>query len=306
MIAGIAILTLLCAFSLAAPIVGFFCFIVLPAPVVFYRVALGRKHSGIMLLCSGLLIALFMEGISVNTLFLLTMMGLGYLMGERIEKGDPAEKIIGYAMAQIAAAAAAGLIVYGNISNIGALGLISDYIGKNIDATISLYQEMGMPDDKLRMVVENRSELQNLLIRIVPGMFAAGLLFTSWMNFLISGMLIQKKLGRMPAMAQLNQWKAPDQMVWGIIAGIALILVPAAPLKTLGLNALIVLMTVYFFQGIAIVSFYLEKKKIPLPFRALLYGLIGIQQVLALMVVGLGFFDVWMNFRRIGINNNHE
>ncbi len=34
--------------------------------------------------------------------------------------------------------------------------------------------------------------------------------------------------------------------------------------------------------------------------RMVLYGLIAIQQVVMLVVVGVGFFDTWFNFRKIG------
>jgi uncharacterized protein YybS (DUF2232 family) len=59
-------------------------------------------------------------------------------------------------------------------------------------------------------------------------------------------------------------------------------------------------MTVYFFQGIAIVAFYFEKKQFPRVVRFFLYALIALQQLILLAVIGLGFFDMWVNFRRLG------
>jgi uncharacterized protein YybS (DUF2232 family) len=306
LLAGIAFSTLLCALAVAAPILGFFCFLLLPAPVIFYRIKLGRKPAWIIIFSSLFLITLFMGGLAGDIFFLMGIMGLGYFIGEWIEKGLPVEKIIGYACGQIFIAALFGLIIYGNITNIDPVGVISDYIGKNFDLTISLYKEMGMPDDKLRIILAAKEAILRILIRIVPGLFATGLLFTAWMNFLLSRVMLQKKNIQTLAGAPLIAWKAPEQLVWGMIGSFLLLLIPVEMLKIAGLNGLIIFMTIYFFQGIAIVSFYLEKKKIPVPLRVLFYGLIGIQQILALMVIGLGFFDVWINFRRIGINNNHQ
>jgi uncharacterized protein YybS (DUF2232 family) len=65
------------------------------------------------------------------------------------------------------------------------------------------------------------------------------------------------------------------------------------------MNGLIILMMVYFFGGIAIVSFYFEKKKFPLALRFFLYSLIALQQFILLFVIGLGFFDMWLNFRKL-------
>jgi uncharacterized protein YybS (DUF2232 family) len=67
-----------------------------------------------------------------------------------------------------------------------------------------------------------------------------------------------------------------------------------------GLNGLLVYMVVYFFQGIAIVAFYFRKKQVPRVARLLFYGIIGVQQVVMLAVIGVGFFDTWFNFRKLG------
>jgi uncharacterized protein YybS (DUF2232 family) len=163
-----------------------------------------------------------------------------------------------------------------------------------------------MPDDSIRMIVEVKEEIRQILVRIVPALFTAGILFIGWLNFLVARAMLRRKSIQVLSGEPLNAWKAPEILVWGIIGAAGMLLLPATGLKIVGLNGLIIFMTIYFFQGIAVVSFYLEKKKIPVPLRVLFYGLIGIQQILALMVVGLGIFDVWINFRRIGINNNNQ
>jgi len=306
MLAGIAFSTLLCLLSISAPILGFFCFLLLPAPVIFYRIKLGRNAAAIIILSSSLIAGIAAGDIAGELFFLMGIMGLGYFVGEWIEKGLPIEKIIGYASGQVFIAALCGLIIYGNISNTGAVNVISDYIGKNIELTISLYKEMGMPDDSIRMIVEAKEEIRQILIRITPALFAAGFLFLGWLNFLVARGMLKRKSIHILSGEPLNTWKTPEAMIWGIIGSFAFLLMPVGGLKIIGLNGLIIFMTIYFFQGIAIVSYYLEKKKIPVPLRVLFYGLIGLQQILTLIVVGLGIFDVWINFRKIGVNNNNE
>ena len=100
-----------------------------------------------------------------------------------------------------------------------------------------------------------------------------------------------------PDFGRLNQWKAPEHLVWAVIASGILLLVGDSGLSIIGINGLIILMMIYFFQGIAIVSFYLEKKQLPRFLRILLYGLIAMQQLLLLLVIAVGFFDTWIDFR---------
>ena len=83
-----------------------------------------------------------------------------------------------------------------------------------------------------------------------------------------------------------------------------MLILPYKPLKIIGLNILLVLMTIYFFQGIAIVSFYFEKKQFSRMLRFVLYSLIALQQIVLLVVIGLGIFDMWLNFRKLEIKKD--
>jgi uncharacterized protein YybS (DUF2232 family) len=66
------------------------------------------------------------------------------------------------------------------------------------------------------------------------------------------------------------------------------------------------MMAIYFFQGIAIVSFYFEKKRFPKILRGILYGLIALQQLVLLLVIAAGLFDVWIDFRRMKKGTNQD
>ena len=66
-----------------------------------------------------------------------------------------------------------------------------------------------------------------------------------------------------PSFGRLNLWKAPEYLVWAVIGCGAILLLADKGLKMIGLNGLLILMTVYFFQGIAVVSFFFEKKNFP-------------------------------------------
>jgi uncharacterized protein YybS (DUF2232 family) len=93
--------------------------------------------------------------------------------------------------------------------------------------------------------------------------------------------------------------------VWGVIGCGLIMLFPAAGIRLIGVNGLLVLLTIYFIQGIAIVSFYFEKKRLPRTIRVILYTMIAFQQLLLLIIICIGLFDMWINFRKID-TNKHE
>ena len=145
-----------------------------------------------------------------------------------------------------------------------------------------------------------------MLVRILPSLCAAGLLFSAWLNLLLAKFVLRTETFAYQAFVQLNEWKTPDALVWGVIGCALMLMLPVSFIKMLALNGMVILTIVYFFQGIAIISFYFEKKKIPTAIRALLYGTIIIQQIFLLVIAGIGFFDVWLNFRQLGNNNNKD
>jgi uncharacterized protein YybS (DUF2232 family) len=122
-------------------------------------------------------------------------------------------------------------------------------------------------------------------------------LFITWTSLLLARPLLTRKGLPFPAFEPLNRWKAPDGLVWGVIAAGIMLLLPSASLKLVGLNGLMMLMMIYFFQGIAVVSFFFEHRRVPRIYRYLFYSLIALQQIFLFIVIGIGFIDIWMNFR---------
>ncbi len=97
-------------------------------------------------------------------------------------------------------------------------------------------------------------------------------------------------------------FRMPDGFVWFIIAsGLAFFadhyLLHAGWLKTVGLNGLIAFGAIYFFQGLAVVSFYLGRVRMKFVRIAAYMSIIIFFQSMGLVLVGLGLADVWLHFR---------
>ncbi|MDO9264012.1 MAG: YybS family protein, partial [Desulfosalsimonadaceae bacterium] len=303
---GITITTLIGALSISVPVLGFFCFLMLPLPPLAYRLRLDRKKTAIIA-CSAWACLFFFAGeLSADMFLIAGMMLLGFLMGEGIRKDLPVEKIVAYACGIVLLTGIFGLILYGNISNLGLTAMVSDYIGKNLELTLMLYKDMGMPEENIRVISEAMVSIKYVLMRILPSLFAAGLLLSAWLNLLLAKITLRREKTVYPALGPLNIWKAPENLVWGVIGCVLMLVLPVGAFKMMGLNGIIIFLVVYFFQGIAVVSFYFETKRVPFALKVLLYSIIFIQQIFVLVIAGLGFFDIWLNFRRLGMDNNNK
>jgi uncharacterized protein YybS (DUF2232 family) len=54
---------------------------------------------------------------------------------------------------------------------------------------------------------------------------------------------------------------------------------------------------------LSIIAYYFHKNNVPRFLRAVTYILIAFEQIFTLLVVGLGLFDLWGDFRRLKKNN---
>ena len=97
------------------------------------------------------------------------------------------------------------------------------------------------------------------------------------------------------------RWQLPEPLVWVFIAGGALYLMPLRWLQAVGLNVLIILVGLYFLQGLSIAAFLFARFHLPRALAALSVLLLLFQPFLALLVAGLGLFDVWFAFRQLSV-----
>ena len=75
-------------------------------------------------------------------------------------------------------------------------------------------------------------------------------------------------------------------------------MMPASLFQSIGINCLLAVGVLYFFQGIALLVFFCDKWKIPFFFRLPLYALAVVQSSGALVLMIAGIADIWLDFRK--------
>jgi len=297
---GVLITSLIFFVSVFIPIIGLLGALFIPLPILYYRLKLGRRNGALVPVISGSILYFVIGGVSADILFFIELLLVGFMLGELIELNYSIDKIILYATGAVLFTGFLGLVGYSLLSGEGIYAIVSDYVTNNLELTMVLYQNMGMSEENIHLIDRFLAELQPFIVQILPAMVTASTLFVAWTNILIARPVLKRRLLVYPDFGPLKMWKAPEYLVWGVIGcGLALFL-PGSVINTVGQNGLLILMTVYFFQGIAIVSFYFDKKRLPRFIRFFLYTLIAVQHLILLAVIGLGFFDMWVNFRRSG------
>ena len=296
---GIALCLLIFILTLSLPLFGFFIALLLPQPVLFFRLKLGKKMGAIIPIAAFLIIILVMHGLLADVFFYGSLLLIGFLIGNFIEQHLSIEKTILYTFLTTIGICLSLFILYSFTNERSFFIIISDYVAKNIELSFQIYSEIGIDQEKINSLAKSSDLIQHIIIRIMPSMFATMLLFITWLNILIIKRILKKDGVVMSWFGILNHWKAPEHLVLFAILTLTSMFIPIESIKIIGLNIFIVLLLIYFFQGIAIVSFFFTKKKTPFFLRFFIYTLIVIQQIFALLIIGLGFFDTWFDFRKL-------
>ncbi|MFZ5572126.1 MAG: YybS family protein [Thermodesulfobacteriota bacterium] len=299
-IGGIAVTCLIMGIAVFIPVVGFFFALFLPAALLFYRLKLGRGNAAVVAAVTAVIMTGGGSG-GIDRIFFGGLMLIGFALAECMERNLSVEKTVLYPTGVVIGAGLLGLAAYSHSLQTGFFTLVADYVSRNMEMTVALYENMGMPQQEIQLITGSLKRIEYIFVRIIPALVIAMTLVVTWMNLLIARPILRRKEMVAGDFGPLNQWRSPEILVWGVILCCLGMLLAGQTLRLLAANGFIVFLVVYFFQGIAIVSFYFEKKQLPRPARVFLYALIVLQQLLVLLIAGIGFFDVWLNFRRLGM-----
>lgn len=296
---GVAFTCLLFALSAILPVVGAVSAMLVPLPLMYYRTKQGRGAAAAIAAVAFIATAMVMGAQVMDAFFLGQLLVAGLILGELIQWRLPIEHTVAFNCLGVLLIFGVALGIYSVSQEIGPVAMVTDTVRSSLEATLILYKEMGMSAESVTRIENAMGQITYVLVRVTPSLMLSSLIFISWANLVIARSLFASRNLPYPDFGRLNRWAAPEFLVWlPIVSGLALML-PVKWLKIIGINGLLVACVVYFFQGIAIVSFFFEAKRFPKLLRVMIYSLIAVQQILTLLVIGLGLFDMWLDLRKL-------
>jgi uncharacterized protein YybS (DUF2232 family) len=302
MVFGVGITLVLFMGAMIMPIIGLVGIFLLPLPVLIYRLKLGRAKGAAIAAIAFMAMAAILGGGTLDLLLFLALLVLGFVLGESFERGFSLEKTMLMASGILTLAGLLFLLFYSHSAGIGIADLISAYVGKNLALYREALEQVGATEETRQAFSASLEIVEYVMVRVLPGIAVSGVLFTAWITLLLARPMLKRMNLPCPDFGSLMYWRAPEMLVWVLIGCGLMLLMPVGGLKLIGLNGLLVMLQVYFFQGIAIIAFFFEKKRLPVMARWIMYILITLQVFLLVLVIGLGIFDMWLNVRKIESN----
>lgn len=288
---------------LIVPPVGLVFSIVLPTPIVLIFLANGRRAG---LIAAALLFFIFygLSG-SIQVLVLLSEFTvMAFLLAETIKFRFAFEKCILFsAIGASLVSLSLMFALYGGGDNSLTI-LFQEKFKKSVEMSLKSMNESGkdLPGpENLKEIIE---ETSRKLAYSYPALIGVGSLFTAMINY-FSILWIWPRFYRSDLVfsGSISDWRLPDPLVWPFIVSALGTFFTTGGVQVVGMNLFILLLMIYFLQGIAIVHHFLQTKKVPVVFRVIAFILIFTQPVFIGIVTGMGVFDLWIDFRKIRVKS---
>jgi uncharacterized protein YybS (DUF2232 family) len=279
----------------------------IPLPVFYYLIRAGRRQGALIVAGALLLTAAFSVSLGVSWYIAIpvALAPLGYILARAAQKNESPLW-----------AGLSGILFLGGL--VLAFGLFQLLFGQGnpytalvgsmehgLDTAREFYQKSTeLPPETLKEIETIFAGLKKLLPKVLPALLATTVLGTVWINLVVGNWLLQRGTGEAP-WPPYHRWRLPEALIWGVILAGAAMLPPAPLLNLLGLNLLLSLGLLYFFQGLAVLAFLLGRWSAPWPLRAAIYFLLFFQVYGILMVTILGLVDIWADFRNRKPKTNH-
>ena len=282
------------------PVIGLICLVFLPMILFLNGTVNDKTKTAAAFLISFSLLFLLSNLLHLNfpTIAIFTMGVEGLFITQIAAQNGSVEKIIIYPALFIITAICFYFIYSGFVFSINPWQLVVKYIATTIQANVKLYSQLPLNAEDINFIKDNEKNIIDGFTQIFPSLVIISSTLIIWANFLLGKQILGKAGITWPKFTELARWKSPELIIWIFIISGGLFFVPHKDINIFGLNIFLVTCFIYLLQGLAIVSFLFQSRKVPLFLRYLFYFFIAVQQFLMIPITITGLFDIWVDFRK--------
>jgi uncharacterized protein YybS (DUF2232 family) len=282
------------------PVLGAGLTLLAPLPFVALRLRHGPSAQGLALALAAVSLAVPLS--TAQALAFLLEFGVpAILLAEGLQRARRPEVLV-TGVAVVLTVGGLGVLLLSSGQWAHPLDAIQQQVGGLLADMETLSVRVGGPKDAAVLPGKSVAALRAFLLMAFPGLFFTGSLLTAAGYVVLLQALVRRWPAQLGGLAPgAFRWQLPEVLVWVFIGAGALFLTGFPGWKALGLNGLIILVGLYFLQGMCIVAFFFQRFQLPRFLATLSVVLLVLQPFFTLLVAALGLFDVWFAFRRLNL-----
>jgi uncharacterized protein YybS (DUF2232 family) len=138
------------------------------------------------------------------------------------------------------------------------------------------------------------NRLPDLTVSVFPALLALESVAALALAWGLFHRISRNRIG--PPLSRLREFRFGDQLVWGLLAGMVIVLIPSlASFRGLGLNLLVFFSALYVVRGLGVLAFFIGARRLAV--AALTVMTIFFWPATAILSLSLGVGDTWMDWR---------
>lgn len=292
--------------ALLFPAFGVIVGILSPVPLVLIHLRRGREvgliSAGLVLLA----ILLTMGG-KYAAFFFAEYVAMAVILAETIRLQFPLDKSIFLAAFGSAALSLILLLAVFSDSDVPMEDFIRQQLSTHFEQSMEAFKAAGKSQEEMDSMKGFFESASQSLAALYPAFILLGSLFGTVVNYAAARFLWIRFYGQSPFFAgRFSEWLLPDFCIWLVIFSAGVLFLPEGASRAVGLNVFILMLVIYCLQGLAVTVHFLASKNIPVFLWIPLLILVLAQPPLIGILIGLGLFDLWVDFRKLRLTPSHR
>jgi uncharacterized protein YybS (DUF2232 family) len=281
------------------PLVYLLAGVLLPLPVLVAGWRLGERAALALALAAVAFLFALNPGLSIfwQNLGFLNLLLMGVLLSSLQYRGMPPPQAIILTVVVLITLAVLFFLGQAFLGGIPLRELLAQKSAELMDTVRQVLGESGAGSAGGLIPGVPRGEVEAGLQRLLPGLVVTNTALVAWINVILSRQIAFLLSGQEPE-PPMYYWEAPQWLIFALLGAGFLLLLPVSALRLLSLNLLLVLGTLYFCQGVAVVAAWFHRLRFPRWLRMVGYPVLFLNPFF-FVIITLGLMDLWLDFRRL-------
>lgn len=264
-------------------------------PAVYVSIRLGLRYGLVVVTITALLLLLLTNAYIVTTYLVLFGLGsllLPFFLLMRVSW----DRAAFYAVTGVLLFSSLLLLLVAGTGSLTPTGIVQQIVQAEAAQALEIYRQAGLSEPQLQEIGLVVDRLAAFVVTGFPGVLVAVLLVIQAVTLLVLRTLSGNHY-QIPG-ESFAAWRLPAKLIWLLIGSGFIAFLGVSPVSWLAQNLLLVLLPLYFVQGMAVVNSLLKRRSWPLAIKGLIYLALLVFSPLHLIVTSVGVFDLWIDFRK--------
>ncbi len=270
-----------------------------PLPLVFIYLQRGRQ-VGLILITLVFVVLLTLMGTNQAVLFLAEYAVMALVLGELIHLQFSGDRCIAFSALASGLMSTLFIVVLFTDQDTSVKEFFEGQIRSHFSQSMGAFESMSENKAEIADMRTFAEQVSRGFAASYPAFLLIGSLISSVVNYVLIRIVWTRLYG--PGLfsgAAFSKWICPENLIWGFILSGAALFLGQGIVADVGMNIFLVMMVIYFAQGLSIVVYFLKARNVQVFFWFVLFVLIFVQPLLIGLVAGLGVFDIWADFRKL-------